>query len=124
MALAISGQASFLPASQVLRVADAAFAICASGIAGGAQDLEALLNPSAASLPASDFLKKHFFAPSCSPKLQWVHSSVEEQNLAQIPGCSELNLSEFLQSFCQQPAEPNELTSTKIACAPAWRSRA
>mmetsp|Transcript_83348 Transcript_83348/g.236210 ORF Transcript_83348/g.236210 Transcript_83348/m.236210 type:complete len:235 (+) Transcript_83348:22-726(+) len=108
MALPMSGHVSLLPPSQAFSSSssDDMKAAWASGTAGGAHSLAAEDQVSASSLPPSDFLKKHLVAPSCSPKLQWVHSLIAEQARAQTPWSPALNLSVFLQSFCQQPAVP------------------
>mmetsp|Transcript_105242 Transcript_105242/g.297842 ORF Transcript_105242/g.297842 Transcript_105242/m.297842 type:complete len:255 (-) Transcript_105242:302-1066(-) len=121
-ARAMSGQVSLLPASHTVRRSAALRARAAGCRSGGVQLLGAAQKPSECSRPASDFLKKHFVAPSCSPKDQCVHSLVSAHTRAQMPLSAALNLSVFLQSFCQQPIEPCSLRSAKIACAPAWRS--
>mmetsp|Transcript_100111 Transcript_100111/g.311307 ORF Transcript_100111/g.311307 Transcript_100111/m.311307 type:complete len:207 (+) Transcript_100111:144-764(+) len=105
-ARAMSGQVSLLPPSHGARSWPAVYATKASGRPGGAQAFGAASQPSACSRPASDFRKKHFFSPSCSPNVQWVHSSSWAHLRAQMPLSRALNLSVLVQSFCQQPAEP------------------
>mmetsp|Transcript_42415 Transcript_42415/g.113984 ORF Transcript_42415/g.113984 Transcript_42415/m.113984 type:complete len:200 (+) Transcript_42415:328-927(+) len=124
VARAMSGHVSLRPASQA--ASPGRSAVCRatrwSGSFFGAQPLAPEYQPSACSLPPSDFLRKHFFAPSCSPKVQCVHSALLSHARAQIPMSSAMNLSVSLQLFCQQPATPCSLASTKTPCSPACRS--
>eukprot|EP00929_Paragymnodinium_shiwhaense_P075128 TRINITY_DN38412_c0_g1_i1.p1 TRINITY_DN38412_c0_g1~~TRINITY_DN38412_c0_g1_i1.p1 ORF type:complete len:168 (-),score=9.88 TRINITY_DN38412_c0_g1_i1:56-559(-) len=114
-----SGQSVLTPASHAF--SDGKFAAVratrASGKEGGAQALvpESQVSATPCSRPPSDFLRKHFLPPSCSPKDQKRHSGIAPQALAQTAGPAALNLSLSRQSSRQQPFAPKAERSTKMA---------